>query len=215
MATFSGIAFFIVNLFLAFILCFFGYRYVRKLIMAYGFLFGFLAAFLLLAPVTGLSTVLALVFSILIGVGVCLLVYFLYHVGIFLMGASFGALIGWAILVLFGGSVTTTFGIIFICVFAVALGSLTIVYRRAFLIFSTSFNGASSLALYGGYFFLHLSSIFSAQAGTASQTLRSLSRAVTAFQQTHAQWLLLATLVLAILGILIQFTKTAPRKKSK
>ena len=124
-------------------------------------------------------------------------------------------LIGWAILVLFGGSVTTTFGIIFICVFAVVLGSLTIVYRRAFLIFSTSFNGASSLALYGGYFFLHLSSIFSAQAGTASQTLRSLSRAVTAFQQTHAQWLLLATLVLAILGILIQFTKTAPRKKSK
>ena len=212
MATFSGIAFFIVNLFLAFILCFFGYRYVRKLIMAYGFLFGFLAAFLLLAPVAGLSTVLALVFSILIGVGVCLL---LYHVGIFLMGASFGALIGWAILVLFGGSVTTTFGIIFICVFAVALGSLTIVYRRAFLIFSTSFNGASSLALYGGYFFLHLSSIFSAQAGTASQTLRSLTRAVTAFQQTHAQWLLLATLVLAILGILIQFTKTAPRKKSK
>ena len=125
--------------------------------------------------ITGLSTVLALVFSILIGVGVCLLVYFLYHVGIFLMGASFGALIGWAILVLFGGSVTTTFGIIFICVFAVALGSLTIVYRRAFLIFSTSFNGASSLALYGGYFFLHLSSIFSAQAGTASQPLRSLS----------------------------------------
>ncbi len=185
------------------VLCFFGYRYLKKLFIGIGFLIGAFTSYLLLAPV--LSPVLAVVASIAIGLAVGFLLYFLYIVGIFLMGAGFGALIVLLICMLAGFDYTGLVPIIIMSVAAIAMGVLAVIHRRGIMVISTAFLGSSMAVLYIGFLF---SSI------PPSLTMSTLTNSISSFYSANSFTLTAATIGIGIAGMLIQFIVTAPGKRS-
>ena len=186
--------------------CFFGYRYLRKLLMAFGLLVGGLISFLLLNGVV--STVWAIVLSLLIGAAVGVLLYYVFVAGIFLTGASFGATAAYMLCGLFHIGYESTFATIAILVLSIVLGVLAVIYRRFFIVLATSFNGGLYISLFCGYLIYGIG---------RNAALSSFSRDLSAFQASYNQWILIAAAALGIAGLIIQLTKTAsaPKKRQK
>lgn len=213
MSIFIFILFFAVQLALGVVSCFFGYRYIRKLMTVTTFLLTSVVCFLVFAPMTGLSALLAALLSVLAGLAAALLIYFLYHVGIFLTGAVMGFLIAFSVLLLFRLPIFTVFGGVFILLFFIAGGCFAIVYRRPIIILSTAFNGAATLAVYGG-FLLH-SLTAGAPLGTPSADLliRRLTLGATTYFSENRELAFVITLALGVIGAVVQFRRSAPEKK--
>ncbi len=186
--------------------CFFGYKYLRKLLFVLGFLIGALVTYIIVAPL--MTTLLAILVSVAAGVVVGLLMFFLYVLGIFVTGACFGGGLALVVCGLCGWSVAYVGVIVAMCVAAILFGVLAVIFRRALMIISTSFTGASAIVMYLGYVVFGFS---------RSVTLSTLTGAVESFYAAHSTWMIIATLAFTVAGCLIQFftaPKTAKRKKA-
>ena len=212
MTTALILIYFALQLFLAVLFCFFGYRHIKKIIMAYGFLMGAGISYLLLW--SAVSPVLAIVLPILIGIIVALLFYFFFFLGIFFTGANFGITAALFLLTLIKADPSSAFPMIFIALLAIAIGCMTVVYRRFFLILSTSFNGGFSLTLYGGFLIFQIAPLLSASSSFA-QAFVKLNDSLQGFYAANGLLISGVAVALGIVGMIVQFTKTAPGKKSK
>lgn len=179
--------------------CFFGYRYLKPVMALLGFIGGFL---LVTAPLymffkqsgTGVITG-----GLAVGIVAGLLMFFLYYVGIFFMGATVGMVIGYGVSSLIGLGGQTTAGII--AVLGIIAGILAILIRRHVVIVSSSLSGAymlmSSIALLiaDGEGFGKLAGYF---ASTAERPL-------------YMNWVYPCSLLLGAVGIFVQYKYTAPK----
>lgn len=214
MDSFLIILYMVIEIALAVLFCFFGYRFIRKIVAAYGFIFGSMIAYILLAPIAGLDTILAIILSLVIGVIVGMLAYFLYHVGIFLSGANFGFIVATFILLLFNLQPEGFLPIAILVAFAVCGGVLTIIYRRLFIIISTSVSGASTIASYICALIFSPDSILAKGAEGLDRFQRLLENGSYQFYQSYGTWMLLFIIIFSVAGIIVQFKKTAPKGKS-
>ncbi len=203
--------YFILQLIFSFILCFFGYKYIRTLISVYGFIVGFLCCFTLLRP-AGLSTFLLYLLSFLAGSTVSGVMYFLYNVAMFITGAGLGIAAGVIICTALNLDLFSTVGLIITASLAIAAGLLSLGYKRLLLILSTACCGALLLSLHGGYLlfnFIHASgpSVWDfASAPGLGQTLLG-------FFHQYMLYVLGATGILGTAGLITQFKKTGKHKK--
>lgn len=190
---------------LGILFCFFGYRYLRKLIMAFGFLVGTVTAYILLAPV--MSTFPTIILSVVIGAATGLLLYYVYVAGIFMLGSIFGASAVSTVCVLFGWNPFSLLTSIFMVVCAIVMGVMAVIHRRTLIVISTAFTGGMLTALCCGFLLL---------GNPASLTVSSLAPTLKAFFTDHSYWCIIAGAALAAAGMLTQFlttAKTAPHKK--
>lgn len=209
--TFFIYALVLVQIILGIILCFFGYRYLRRIIIIYGALAGGLITYLLLSMFTGLSTLASIMISIVVGLGIGFLTYFFFVVGIFFTGAGFGFMLSVLLLSALGVNTDGTLSIVIQVLAAISCGALTVVYKRILLVISTAFQGAAGLSLYGGAL---LFSKLADQtfAGNFISAVARLRTCIDQFAAKNVLLLLASTLVLCIAGLLVQFVKTAPKK---
>ena len=187
------------------IFCFFGYRHLKKLFIGLGFLIGSFVSYILLAPL--MSPFLGILVSVLIGAVVGLLFYFLHVVGLFITGASFGALLVSIVCAFFGWDVTAVWGIIALCVIAILFGVLAVIFRRGLMIISTSFTGGYSVASNLGFLV--------GGGMTKAVTLFNLSDKMNIFVENHANVIVIIALILGVAGCIIQFFITAKGKGKK
>lgn len=199
-----GIILCLLAIVLGILFCFFGYRYLRKLIMGFGFLAGAITAYILLAP--SFSTLMTIVLSVLIGAAAGAILYYIYVAGIFLLGSAFGAAIVCIVCVLFGWNPLSLTASIFMVVCAITLGVLAVLHRHSLIIICTAFTGGMLTALLCG--FLLFGNVSALTVGELIPILRSFFRA-----QTY--WVTLAGAALSAAGMLIQFLTTAPARRRR
>ncbi len=202
--------FILLQIALAFILCFFGYRHIRLLVSAYAFIAGFLASYFLLSSI-GLSAVTKNIIYILVGLFVSGLTYMLYKIAMFAAGAGLGFSAGVILCYSFEIPLFSTVGLIILFALGFAAGALSISYKKILLILSTSICGALLLSLHGGYLITVFSqigfSVFS-----LNQSLQTTFTQLHLFFSHSISYLLGATLLLSIAGIIVQFKKSGRKK---
>lgn len=194
----------ILALALGILFCFFGYRYLRKLLMGFGFLAGAIISYILLAP--AFSTLITVVLSVVIGAAAGALLYYVYVAGIFLLGAVFGSSAVCIACVLFGWNPLSLTASICMVVFAIVMGVLAVLYRRSLGIITTAFTGGMLTALVCGFL------IFDEPASLSVNNLVPMLRG---FFREQTYWVTLSGAGLSAAGMLIQFFTTAPRGKGK
>ena len=184
--------------------CFFGYRYLRKLITGFGFLVGAVTAYILLSPTMALFP--TIVLSILIGAAAGLLLYYIHVAGIFMLGAFFGAAAVTILCTLFDWDPFSLAASIFMLVSAIVLGVMAVIYRRNLIVICTAFTGGMLTALCCGYM------IFG---NPEALTIPTLLPTLKSYFMNHSNWCTLAGAALSAAGMIIQFVTTAkvPRKK--
>lgn len=126
-----------------FLFCFFGYIIFRILLAITGFILGGAIAVTALSA-SGDGEVIILLGGFLFGgiIGAALL-YILYFLGVFLVGAGFGALAASILLALAG--VDSDTALVFILTAAGAGGVIALILEKIIVILGTSLNGASSI----------------------------------------------------------------------
>jgi len=195
----------ILALVLGILFCFFGYRYLRKLIMGFGFLAGAITAYILLAP--SFSTLITIVLSVLIGAATGALLYYVYVAGIFLLGSIFGASSVCIVCVLFGWPPLSLTASIFMVVAAIVMGVMAVLHRRSLGIICTAFTGGMLTALLCGFLLF---------GEPSSLSVSGLIPTLRGFFREETYWVTLAGAGLSAAGMLIQFFTTAtPRKGRK
>lgn len=205
--SFVLIGFFVLQIVLGLVYCFFGYRFLRPMVTALCFLAGGFAAYLLLNPIIS-SNILCIVLSFIIGAGVAALAYLFYVVGIFLVGASFGAVAASLIMSFAGIDFNSTLFIVVSCVSAAAVGALTVAYKRAFIIIATAFSGSASAAAFGTFFFTHMN--VNAKSDSAMELITLAVNATIKYCEENIILVGCITVVLALAGLFVQFKHTAP-----
>ena len=200
----------LLELILGIMLCFFGARFIRKIIMFSGAFAGFMISLIIAAPLAGVAIglVIALVVAIIVGA----LAYFFYIVGIYLMGISAGLSVGTILCSIFHLPNDSTLGILITIALAVAAVVLVAKYRNVFIAISTSICGAA-----------HISNAVTAVVGTGALTVGSaLEDAIhwigeNAIPAIHGMTTMAAiiTIVGAIAGIVVQLSATTKSRKQK
>lgn len=169
--------------------CFYGYR-LFKIALAIG---GFFAGMVIVAIVSDDSSLLLTLAGGVVGALIC---YYVYILGVFILGVFLGLLLGATVNIAFGADINN--GIIGLV--ALACGVLAIFYQKFYIIVSTAFSGASGIVF----------GISSLLKGDDLAEI-GLSLAFGTFSRDN-QLQGLAILVLAILGIVYQY-KTVPKDK--
>ena len=200
----------LIQIILAFMLCFFGYRHLRLLLSIYAFMAGFLGCYFLTASLS-LTLLLKNILCVFAGLLTSGLTYALYKLAMFAAGAGLGLAIGVVLCYSFSIPIFGTVGLIILLALGLAAGALSIGYKRLVLILSTSACGALLLSLHGGYLIDRF-----AQAGfdvlSIQQPLRSTFAALQTFFTASLPYILGATLILAIAGMVLQFKKGGHKK---
>lgn len=124
--------------FIGFIECFFGYRIFRFLLGVIGFVIGAVVAGSLGFELSGGSEFVSIVSGIAGGFAGALLMYLLYVPGVFVIGAVFGFMIV-SFVYGFINEDPVTWIVIASCV---AVGALSVLFRRPMIILATSFGGS-------------------------------------------------------------------------
>ena len=185
-----------------FVFCFFGNRWLKIILAAYGFMAGFTAGHAILSSFTNLSGSELLLCSLGAGAVVAVLLVLLLYLGIFLIGFGGGVLLGLLVADVLNLSIWNTYVYISILVVGCILGALTLNMRRMFISLFTSFIGASLLAL-GIY---HLSS-----GGSANMFEYFRNREI--LHAAYTSTIYLASLAaLFFVGITVQLTITSKKK---
>jgi hypothetical protein len=168
--------------------CFFGYRMFRVILGITGFILGGLLAGLLVYNLTDsqLFGVIAGVIGGLIGAG---LMAGLYIVGVFVIGALFGGLAASLLLPLGGGSPPAWL----VVLLAILVGVLAMIFQKLMIVIATSFGGA----------WWAISGI---AAMTGAIEMASLRGFPLELQNAGTGWLV-AWLVLAIVGLIVQYSR--------
>ena len=195
---------------LAFFLCFFGYRHIRTLLSIYAFLAGFFGAYFLLLPLP-LSVLLRNILCILAGLLCSGLTYALYRLAMFAAGAGLGLAVGLILCHSFGIPPFGTVGLVLLGALPLAAGALSIGYKRILLVLSTACCGALLLSLHGGYFIGYFSKI-GFTVFTLHQPLRHTLSGLSDFFAGAFPYLLGASLLLSLAGVLLQFHKSGRKK---
>lgn len=201
----------IVSILIGIAFCFFGYRIFRILLAILGFLGGALAgvaaaqAIMLAQETAGNPTLYLILGGVIGGIIGAVLLYFLYIVGIFLLGASLGAILAAAIVRLLTNDQTA----LTVAVIGLGLlgGILAIVLQRVLIIIATSFSGAQ--AIVSG-----VTILLNPRQGLplATGPISSQFQGITAPAPTMNIVALVAWLVLAIAGMVVQFAWTGKKK---
>lgn len=118
--------------------CFFGYRIFRVLLGILGFILGASAAAAVALDIFGRAPVIVILAGLVGGIIGATLLVVLYFVGIFLLGAWLGSLLG----VLLTGGGRSTVQIVIILVLAIIGGVAAVVLQKWMIILSTALSGA-------------------------------------------------------------------------
>ncbi len=200
--------YFLLCIVFGFLYCFNGYRYLRKIIGIFGFLLGGITAYFLFAD---MSVVLRIVLIIVFAIAFSLLFKLLYKIGIFFTGASFGAILGLALCGALNFDLAETVPLLIVGSFALGFGILTLIFSRVFIIIATSIVGASSIALNSIAVITGYEKLF-VQFSDVTAMFDTVSHVVKSVPQNHAIALFIAALVFSVLGMVVQFRKTAKHK---
>lgn len=184
--------------------CFFGYRYLRKLIMGFGFLVGAITAYILLAPTMSLFP--TIILSVVIGAATGLLLYYVHFAGIFMLGAAFGASLVRILCTLFSWDPSALVASILTLVAAIVLGVMAVIYRRNLIVICTAFTGGMLTALCCGFMLF---------GEPEALTVAKLVPTLRTYFSDHSYWCTLAGAALAAAGMLIQFITTAKVSRKK
>jgi len=200
-----GTVYFLAQVLLSFAFCFFGYRHIRTLLSAYGFIAGFIAAYTLLMMKTSLESWAVLLLGVFGGAIVAGVSYFLYRTAMFLAGSGLGILAGFVLCSLMGVKPLDTLGLVIIGALAVAAGLLSIGYKKVILIASTAFGGATLLCLHAGYIIYMAGS--KGLSGIASRLFPDLFHDMAAFFTAYRFYVFAAIIVFTAAGLLVQIKK--------
>jgi len=213
MASFANmlIVFMAIQIVLSIVYCFFGYKLIRVLMGLYGFFLGGLTCFSLLSANTSLSMLLILIISIVAGIVLAGLVFFLYSVGVFLAGAALGLLVANTALSFVSAQLDPTLMIVIYALAAIVCGILALALRRPFIIIATSFFGAYNVILYGGYLILDRSNLdtYMTQPFSTDLVNQFINQSLNPFYAANQNFVLIGTLILGGIGVIIQFLYTA------
>jgi len=175
--------------------CFFGYRFFKIALGITGFIIGYLLTqYLTLSIFEGRSTV-AFISSIAGGLIISVISIFIYFVGVFFMGASFGGLLGLSATAFTGGAPL----LILVIIMATIGGGLALLFQKHVIIISTAFSGAGSIV----YSAWHLTKGFN------PATL--MRHAASAGGERYAFFG--CCLLITALGVLVQYKVTGKKTK--
>ena len=176
--------------------CFFGYRFFKIALGVIGLTVGSIlarhAALIFLEDQPTLATVSGIVGGLILS----FLFLWVYFIGIFALGACFGALVGYVS----SSAADETFKLILIIVLAVVGGALALLLRKHIIIVATSFGGG--LSIVAGTWYL--------SKGVEPATLLENPGALG--QEQYAVWGCL--LLIATLGMLVQYRITGKKTLS-
>lgn len=174
--------------------CFFGYRILKVVLGVTGFCAGASAGWAASAALAQGNAWIALVCALLGGVIGALLCIWLYFLGIFLLGAGFGAVLASAFLT--GSGVHAQ--IVIILIAALICGAIALALQKFMIIISTAFGGAYLLV--GGI--LHF------MVGGQNPVPVLFDRAPLGSWGTWGYAPLVAWLVLGLVGVALQYRGT-------
>lgn len=177
--------------------CFFGYRFFKIALGVVGFAIGSVLARHAALTYLEASLGITMIAGIAGGLIMSFLFIFVYLVGIFCLGASFGGLVGFVA----SASADETMKLVLIIVLAVVGGGLALLLRKHVIIIATSFSGALSIVC--GTWYL--------AKGIEPATLLENPRALGG--QQYALLACLPLLVMAVLGMLVQYRVTGKRER--
>ena len=182
--------------------CFFGYRIFRIILGILGFILGASMAVRIAFDMFGGERVLTILAGLVGGVIGAVLMVILYFIGIFLLGAWLGSLLG----VLLTGGGGSTVETVIILVLAVIGGIVAVILQKSMIIISTSLSG--SWGIVSGIFHFvgdGFGPIRSFQSHPNLRVLRSMG--------IRGYIMLLCWVLLGIAGIVVQHKITEDQKK--
>lgn len=189
------------HLLLGVVFCFFGNRWLKIILVVYGFAAGFMLCFTLLPIVTSLSDTLVLLISIGVGIVGAVVFVFLLYLGIFFIGFGGGLLLCLLAVSVFNLNILDWFVYVPIMIVCSLLGTLTLNNRRIFISVFTAFIGASALAQF-------INQLIS---GISLESL--LLKTDQAIYATYSSTVYLVALaVLFVAGLVVQLTITSKKK---
>lgn len=199
----------LVQLVLALLYCFWGYRFFRKIISFYAFFIAF-PLMLSVMSATSASFVVSLIVSLIVALLASLLAWAIYKVGVFLCGGILGISIAMLLGNVWGPSMMALTIIVGIILF-VALGILAVKFQKGIIIFCSSVYGGFSLCACLYYLIWQNSAVaslsFSALAAPPFLLVSVIGSNYT---------LLIVPIVLSVLGIIVQAkSNKAPAASNK
>lgn len=201
----------IISILIGIAFCFFGYRIFRILLAILGFIAGAAAgvaavtAILVQQGTTTGQTLYLIIGGLVGGIIGAVLLYFLYIVGVFLLGAALGAILAAAIVPMLTNDRTA----LTVAVIGLGLvgGVLAIILQRVLIIIATSFSGAQAIVS-GVTLLINPRRGLPLATGPISGQLQGLTAPAPAMDTIA----LIAWLVLAIAGMVVQFVWTGKKK---
>ena len=136
----------IVNLAIGVVFCFFGNRWLKLILGAYGFVVGFVIGNTVLPLVASMSDTAVLLASLGVGALGALIFILLLYVGIFFIGFGGGMLLCTLLVQVLGLNLLDWYVYIPVLIISCVLGALTLNQRRIFVSIFTAYIGASALA---------------------------------------------------------------------
>lgn len=203
-------AYFLLCILFGFFYCFNGYRWLRKILGFFGFIVGAAVGFFLF---TDMTIVLHIVLTLVFAIAFALLFRLLYKIGMFFTGASLGGIIGYALCQALKFNMAETVPIIIVCAFALGFGVLTLIFSRFFIIVSTSFVGSSVVALNVLTIVTGYNTLF-VNTPDLAVIFDKVEAVIQNVNANYSTPLLIATLLLGIIGMIIQFNKSKKQKSN-
>ena len=180
--------------------CFFGYRLFKIILGIWGFIAGAILGAGIATTLSGELWV-AILAGLVGGILGAVLFVLLYFVGIFLLGAGLGFLLGVAIASTFNLGGPTQW--IIAGVLAIVGGIVAVIVQKFMIILSTAFGGAAMTV--GG--------IYTLAGGQLIRSIEDLPATMARRSVIAANWLLLLFwLLLGIVGVVVQYAVTAREK---
>lgn len=210
----SIILFLAILFILGLFICFFGAKYFRRLMSLFTFIIVGLFMYSLLLP---MGTLTAAIVAFVVGALAGLLAYFVYVIGVFLAGALAGFAISMIISIALSMISGAWYTLTLVIILSLAGGICAVLWRRFFVILGTSTGGAYSMvtaALFAIFAMPELTTKFAE--GISQDTLVAFfDYADNTVIAANANVFIVAFLVLALAGLIVQFKKTAPKKLGK
>jgi len=182
--------------------CFFGYRIFKIILAIFGFAIGAPLSASIAYGASGGEEIIVIIAAIIGGIVCAGLMVFLYFIGVFLLGAGIGCLLG----IIFAQAVSFYPPPVFLLIIAVIGGILTLVFQKLMIIITTSFGGSWSIVT--GIFY------FSGREFNPIWYFQDLDRLKYYGNQFYI--MLLLWIIIGLAGVLVQYIltwrKKAPQK---
>jgi len=192
----------VINIIMGIIFCFFGNRWLKVIVAVYGFALGFMLAYSLLPMFTSLSSLIVLLISLGAGIVFALLFVLLLYVGIFFIGFGAGVILCLLIVDVFNLNLFDWYVYVPALIVACILGTLTINFRRIFVSIFTAFIGASALA----------TAVYAFVYGISAQSLASYSSPQTMGAVYTSLEYLVSLAVFFVAGLVVQLAVTSKKE---